>query len=607
MPVSLSPRLDDNLDTDDELEPANTDPRFEWGFGSLTLEAGEYDEHNFHKDDRAFASTPDPGASHKRKRQRESDAAFALVEDFEYKTVADGNAFRLVEVHPGTGSSPIECALSWEDSRHPQRSYYCLSYCWQTVERTSSIFLDGCRFPVTKNLLCALQNLRKPRKSLLIWIDQICIDQHNDQERGHQVSIMRLIFNQAHQVYIWLGEHDDRSKQLFEYAEKKRSGDDSPRRVLNRLLSRKELRDAIERLLERPWFQRVWVLPEVVLSKHTRVVCGRTRISWDNFVRLIRDELPTPSPGFQKRMSLLGNSRQRLAIISQMIASQKEALAHTDITQLLILGKSSKATDPRDMVFAFYGLTYLTTAVNYSRSAEWLFIEVTHMYINALRYEASYDSAHSMTDEQKTFQLMSILYSAGALHQHYELPSWIPDWTYSWHIAPVWASGIPNFIPVLGKDEWTTGIRSEHRAGGDKLETFEILEGSRGQLRISALIFDKILLVDELTPASTPAPSQEIPRPSSAGHDSPEVRYGRHFFTTIKGHVGMATPGIVAGDECAILLAGDVPVILRPCPDPARKSRIYKLLCECYIQAPAVMSGDLLRNNWTSAEDIVLI
>ena len=306
-------------------------------------------------------------------------------------------------------------------------------------------------------------------------------------------------------------------------------------------------------------------------------------------------------------MSLLGNARQRLAIISQMIASQKEALAHTDITQLLILGKSSKATDPRDMVFAFYGLTYLTTAVNYSRSPEWLFIEVTHMYINALRYEASYDSVHSLTEGQKTFQLMSILYSAGALHQHYELPSWIPDWTYSWHIAPVWASGIPNFVPAFGKDEWTTGIRSEHRAGDDKLETFEILEGSRGQLRISALIFDKILLVDELTPASTPAASQEISRPSSAGHDSPEIRYGRHFFTTINGHVGMATPGIVAGDECAILLAGDVPVILRPCPDPARKSRIFKLLCECYIQAPAVMSGDLLRNNWTNAEDIVLI
>lgn len=91
---------------------------------------------------------------------------------------------------------------------------------------------------------------------------------------------MKLIFNQAHQVYIWLGEHDDRSKQLFEYAERKRIADNSSRRVLNRMLSRKELRDSIERLLERPWFHRVWVLPEVVLAKHTRVVCGGTRISW---------------------------------------------------------------------------------------------------------------------------------------------------------------------------------------------------------------------------------------------------------------------------------------------------------------------------------------
>lgn len=91
---------------------------------------------------------------------------------------------------------------------------------------------------------------------------------------------MKLIFNQAHQVYIWLGEHDDRSKQLFEYAERKRIADNSSRRVLNRMLSRKELRDSIERLLERPWFHRVWVLPEVVLAKHTGVVCGGTRISW---------------------------------------------------------------------------------------------------------------------------------------------------------------------------------------------------------------------------------------------------------------------------------------------------------------------------------------
>lgn len=84
-----------------------------------------------------------------------------------------------------------------------------------------------------------------------------------------------------------------------------------------------------------------------------------------------------------------------------MIASQREALPHTDITQLLILGKSSDATDVRDMVYAFYGLTYLTSSVTYSRTPEWLFVEICHMYITALRYVASYDSVHGLTEQQK--------------------------------------------------------------------------------------------------------------------------------------------------------------------------------------------------------------
>lgn len=63
----------------------------------------------------------------------------------------------------------------------------------------------------------------------------------------------------------------------------------------------------------------------------------------ENLVRLFRD-VPLPATsGFDKHTSLLGNPRQRIAIITQMASSQKESKAHTDITQLLILGKSSKA------------------------------------------------------------------------------------------------------------------------------------------------------------------------------------------------------------------------------------------------------------------------
>lgn len=173
MPVGTipSPRLRDDLD--DELEPENADPRFQRGFGSLTLEAGDFSDYEYHDDARAFAGTPDSGANQRRRRGRGSGAAFAGTPEFEYKTLDDGNAFRLVEVQPGTGSNTIECALSLEDSKNPQRAYYCLSYCWQTIQRDFCILLNGCRFPVTSNLLAAMQALRRPRMSLLIWVREL--------------------------------------------------------------------------------------------------------------------------------------------------------------------------------------------------------------------------------------------------------------------------------------------------------------------------------------------------------------------------------------------------------------------------------------------------
>ena len=295
------------------------------------------------------------------------------------------------------------------------------------------------------------------------------------------------------------------------------------------------------------------------------------------------------------------------------MASQKESRAHTDITQLLILAKSSKATDVRDMIYAFYGLTHVTTFPDYTRPVERLYIDIVQMYISSIQWETSYAKWHELTETHKTFQLMSILYSAGALHQHYELPSWVPDFTYSWHLAPVWCKTIPNFVTGSSKDDWTSGIRSEYRAGGENVETFEILEGSRGMhlLRVSALIFDTIVSVNELTPASTPDTSQLLATSPTEeiwdSSESPTLRYGRHFFTTVGGHVGIGTPGIVQDDVVAILVGGDVPVVLRPCPDRDGKSRAFQLLCECYVQSPAVMQGNLFASDWTLADDIVLI
>lgn len=584
----------------------------------MSLENSGYEdlENSTYLDERPFSASSDQSGKknqfkeRKKKRQRESDAQFEQLLPFEYRTVADGDLFRLVIIQAGTGTQPIECQLIWDHSQQPEHDYRCLSYCWETTVREADIIVDGFCFPVTKNLLNALQNLRNPSKDVTFWIDQICINQDDYLERGHQVSIMKRIFSRAKEVIVWLGEEDDRMKKLCEYAKKMRRGDDSPKGALKKILGPRELQATVQRLLERPWFERVWVLPELALARFTVVAVGRSRMSWDNLVRLIRDlQLPQAS-GFDKQRDLLGNPRQRIAILTQMAVSQRSGLAHTDIAQLLILAKASSATDVRDYVYSFYALTHVTTTPDYAKDPVRLFGDLMVMYISAIKWEASYSSWHNLTDEQRTSQLMSILYSAGALHQHLSLPSWIPDWTFRWHLAPIWCKTTSNIVTGSGKDEWSTGIRSDFRAGGVQRETFELLEDPYGmhRLRVSAVVFDTITLVNE----TTPLPSRSNSRSSAlidadSTLESPAWRYGRSFFRSSHGYDGLATPGIQVGDQLAVILGGDVPVVLRRAGSHESESKAYKLLCECFVQSGTVMHGDLVRTEWTAAEDIVLI
>ncbi|KAK5174187.1 uncharacterized protein LTR77_001267 [Saxophila tyrrhenica] len=599
--VSVSPRLKDCLEDD---EQDSVDPRFVFGFRSVSLDSSGYEQYE-QDDHRPWSAGGDPTANRKKQRLRQSSQRLEQLETFQYRTCADGNLFRLFELYPGVGGRPVEGRLSFEHSNRVERDYTCLSYCWgDIVERPVDIVCDGFKLPVTSNLLAALQCLRKPKSSFYIWCDQLCINQADLNECSRQVAIMHDIFSQAKDVIVWLGEEDDKSGKLCEYARKMRRGEDSPKQTLKRILTPRQLQDAIQKLLQRPWFQRVWTIPEVANARFTIVQIGNDQLSWDNFVRLIKDVPLPPAGGFDKQAALLGNPRQRIAILSQMSASQKAGLRHTDITQLLILGKASKASFDLDYVYAFYGLTWLRTFPDYQMPTEVLYAEIIQYYVNSIRWDASYSNVHDLSEDRRTHQLMSVLYSAGALHQHYTLPSWIPDWTFGWHLAPIWCRASSNIVTASGKDEWSAGVRCDFRAGGRECGEFDVLPGPFGmhKLRVSLIIFDTITITSETTPASTPG--AEV---NSAMQPDPTMRYGRAFLRTAKGYIGLATPGIEAGDDVAVLLGGDVPVVIRPCGNHDPDTRAYKLLCETFLLDEGVMHGDIVRETWPLAEDVVFL
>jgi hypothetical protein len=116
------------------------------------------------------------------------------------------NEIRLLRVLPGEFFSPILCEL-FHTSLDNKPPYRTLSYVWGDASVQKPIRVNGIEALVTVNLEQALRRLRAHHadEPLTIWVDAVCIDQDNMQEREAQVAIMGLIYSSCLNVCVWLG------------------------------------------------------------------------------------------------------------------------------------------------------------------------------------------------------------------------------------------------------------------------------------------------------------------------------------------------------------------------------------------------------------------
>jgi hypothetical protein len=80
--------------------------------------------------------------------------------------------------------------------------YSALSYVWGDGTARTKIEYNGCEAEVTKNLAEALQHLRHEPESRYLWVDALCINQDNVEEKGHQVALMKDIYAYAGEVVV---------------------------------------------------------------------------------------------------------------------------------------------------------------------------------------------------------------------------------------------------------------------------------------------------------------------------------------------------------------------------------------------------------------------
>ena len=125
---------------------------------------------------------------------------------YHYQALEHADSIRLLELFPGDPEDQSRIRL-FQVRRSQDYDYEALSYTWGEASLIDNALEAGseCRIRITRNLKDALVDLRPIYASRTLWVDAICIDQFNAQERRHQVALMGSIFKGAECVVVWLG------------------------------------------------------------------------------------------------------------------------------------------------------------------------------------------------------------------------------------------------------------------------------------------------------------------------------------------------------------------------------------------------------------------
>lgn len=165
--------------------------------------------------------------------------------------------------------------------------FEALSYVWGTGVCDQTIQCEGTDLAVTSNVLGALQELRWAATIRFVWIDAICINQDDVQERSYQVTLMRNIYSTAAGVIVWLGPAQPSTLQAWETM---RSIEEYERGLLNERAEKPSLkkplldqnvRPEIARLLDSSWFTRSWVVQEATFARKLTLRCGSHEADWE--------------------------------------------------------------------------------------------------------------------------------------------------------------------------------------------------------------------------------------------------------------------------------------------------------------------------------------
>ena len=403
---------------------------------------------------------------------------------YQYEPLCEPRAFRLVTLHSGSQLAPLKCSVkNYALDSSPE--FQALSYTWGSPYPDEDGDSDGegrsrdlelptrsCNLDcsegyllVTNNLLDALYELRDNESDLQLWIDAICINQSDVRERNSQITLMGDIYYTAKAVIVWLGTEDEDAKCAVEL-----QGRFAP--TIGRLVDQDRGEEMIgypfnaiefyekfgirQTSLEewkcyakfdrRAWFGRTWIIQEIALAKQIHLACGALRPKWEDmfllgaFMRVTYwgavlmgflrrpDHETTPGNRQWAIASFAGgfrvNGPQSLGprmYCEHVCAANNVNARDAFLEYLLLMTRTTKASDPRDKVLGVLGLFTRLCGPNNAKLQ--------------LHYEMSVEDVYTLTAAY-LLQRMPLTSYLSAVEDKKrrktkDLPSWVPDLSVS--------------------------------------------------------------------------------------------------------------------------------------------------------------------------------
>ncbi|KAI1757807.1 heterokaryon incompatibility protein-domain-containing protein [Xylaria castorea] len=327
----------------------------------------------------------------------------------------------------------------------PLPSFTALSYAWGDEEATVPLKVSNMQLAVTKNLYTILETLISHDPPQRLWIDAICINQHDVAERAIQVRLMGSVYSRASLVLVFLSPVSAPFDIGMSFLERAATHVDehyepslSPHIAIDGLTLHSEaLRDSLIGFFGTAWWTRVWTVQEFALARRLLFQCGQRRIDRVMLGRAfetLRDHerdccwasLRVADTYARGYLDMPSSANDGLSIFSAVLRyDQIHQMITPDYSrgfnfvELMKTFRPRLCSDPCDRIYGMLGLKLEDEQIRN-------LIQTHHFTSAAILFQ---DVAMIIVEQSGTLDILShVLPPSVAEPTVRDLPSWVPDW-----------------------------------------------------------------------------------------------------------------------------------------------------------------------------------